>query len=128
MAPVDVVVLDASVVVDLLIRVGASLPSGAMFIAPAHLDAEVLSALARLCRTGTLSQVAVDDMLQGLAELAVDRVDLRGLLQPAFVLRHHVSQHDSLYVAAAQQFDAALLTLDGRLAAACRQHGLCRVA
>jgi predicted nucleic acid-binding protein len=99
-----------------------------VLVAPAHLDAEVLSALARLCRAGQLSAAAVDDMLEGLAELPLDRVALPLLLQPAFGLRDNIAQRDSLYVVLAQRLDAALLTLDERLAAACRQQQLCRVA
>ena len=127
MAP-EVVVLDASAVVDLLVYGTLQLPPGAVLVAPAHLDAEVLSALARLCRAGQLSAAAVDDMLVGLAELPLGRVELPQLLQPAFALRDNVAQRDSLYVVLAQQLDALLLTLDARLATACRQQGLCRVA
>ena len=120
--------LDASAVVDLLVYGTLQLPPGAVLVAPAHLDAEVLSALARLCRAGQLSAAAVDDMLVGLAELPLGRVELPQLLQPAFALRDNVAQRDSLYVVLAQQLDALLLTLDARLATACRQQGLCRVA
>jgi predicted nucleic acid-binding protein len=127
MAP-DVVVVDASAVVDLLLHGTGAVPPGAVLVAPAHLDAEVLSALARLCRAGQLSAEAVDDMLEGLAELPLGRVELPKMLQAAFALRENVAQRDSLYVVLAQQLDARLLTLDARLAAACRQQRLCRVA
>ena len=125
--PVDVGVIDASVVVDLLIRDAATLPSGCEFIAPAHLDAEVLSALARLTRANTLTTAAVDDMLEGLSELPIQRILLPGLLAPAFDLRNNMSVHDSLYVALAQVMDASLITLDHRLATACRRFSLCKV-
>jgi predicted nucleic acid-binding protein len=127
MAP-DVVVVDASAVVDLLLHGTRAVPPGAVLVTPAHLDAEVLSALARLCRAGQLSAEAVDDMLEGLAELPLGRVELPKMLRAAFTLRDNVAQRDSLYVVLAQQLDARLLTRDARLAAACRQQGLCRVA
>ena len=127
MAP-EVVVVDASAVIQLLLYGTPALPARAVLVAPAHLDAEVLSALARLCRAGQLSADAVEDMLDGLAELPLGRVELPQLLQAAFALRDNVAQRDSLYVVLAQRLDAALLTLDSRLAAACRQHRLCRVA
>lgn len=123
----ELVVVDASAVVDLLVRSEATLPSGATLVAPAHLDAEVLSALARLCRADVLSDGAVVDMLEGLAELPLDRVPLPRLLLSAFELRDNVSQRDSLYVALAQQLEAPLLTLDHRLATACRHRNLCAV-
>jgi predicted nucleic acid-binding protein len=125
--PAEVVVLDASVVVDLLMRDAAMLPSGSELVAPAHLDAEVLSALARLTRAGVLSSSAVDDMLAGLVELPLRRMPLPPLLASAFGLRDNISVHDGLYVALAYQLDASLLTLDRRLAAACRQTGVCKV-
>jgi predicted nucleic acid-binding protein len=122
-----VAVLDASVVVDLLIGGSVTLPAELAFVAPAHLDAEVLSALARLCRAATLSSQAVHDMLAGLAELAVERMPLPPLLAVAFELRENVAQRDSLYVALARVLECTLLTRDDRLAAACRRGGLCAV-
>ena len=122
-----VAVLDASVIVDLLLRDAATLPEGYAFVAPAHLDAEVLSALARLWRAMTLSSQAVDDMLAGLAELAVERVPLPPLLATAFEMRENVTQRDSLYVALARRLESVLVTRDDRLASACRHHALCGV-
>ena len=123
----SIAVLDASVVVDLLVRGEPELPRGYLFVAPAHLDAEVLSALARLCRAGTLSSKAVDDMLEGLSELAVQRMPLQSLLTVAFGLRDNVTQRDSLYVALARLLEATFVTRDERLALACRQRKLCTV-
>jgi predicted nucleic acid-binding protein len=65
---VTLLVLDASAVVDLLLRnpngeaVRAHLEGGELHTV-AHLDAEVFSALARLHREGTLSADAVDARL-----------------------------------------------------------------
>jgi predicted nucleic acid-binding protein len=125
--PVEVGVIDASVVVDILLRDAATLPPGFEFVAPAHLDAEVLSALARLARANTLSVSAVDDMLEGLSELPIERMPLPGLLTAAFGLRDNISVRDSLYVALAQAIDAPLLTRDRRLAEACRRTAICTV-
>jgi predicted nucleic acid-binding protein len=120
-------VVDASVVVDLLVAGVNRLPSGYAFAAPAHIDAEVLSALARLVRAGTLSSSAVEDMLEGLAELPVQRMPLHELVAPAFALRDNIATRDSLYVALAAGLDAPLITLDRRLAATCRHAGTCKV-
>jgi predicted nucleic acid-binding protein len=125
--PVEVGVVDASVVVDILVHSSSALPTGFEFIAPAHLDVEVLSALARLVRADTLSTSAVEDMLEGLAELPIHRMPLPGLLATAFGLRDNVSVSDSIYVTLATAMDATLVTLDRRLAAACRQFGVCKV-
>ena len=122
-----IAVVDASVIVDLLLRDTATLPFGYTFVAPAHLDAEVSSALARLWRAGTISSRAVDDMLVGLCEIAVERMPLPPLLAAAFELRENVTQRDSLYVALARLLDGALVTRDERLASVCRQLKLCGV-
>lgn len=122
-----IAVLDASVIVDLLLRESATLPLGYAFVAPAHLDAEVSSALARLWRADTISSSAVDDMLIGLSEIAVERMPLPPLLAAAFELRENVTQRDSLYVALARLLEGALVTRDERLASACRQLKLCSV-
>ncbi len=124
---VEIGVVDASVVVGILVREAPILPPGFEFLAPAHLDAEVLSALVRLARAGTLSTSAVDDMLEGLCELPIQRVPLPALLASAFGLRDNISVRDGLYVALAQVMDASLITLDRRLAAACRHFGVCKV-
>ena len=122
-----IAVLDASVVVELLLSDMATLPHGYTFVAPAHLDAEVTSALARLWRAGAISSRAVDDMLVGLAEFGIERMPLQPLLAAAFELRENVTQRDSLYVALARLLDGALVTRDQRLASVCSQLRLCSV-
>ncbi len=64
----ETLVLDASVAVDLLAGTTAAEAAAARLAhtelhAPAHLDAEVLSALRRLHRAGELDAAAVDDGL-----------------------------------------------------------------
>ena len=117
-------VLDASAVVDLLLRnrngdaVRAHLP-GAELHTVAHLDAEVLSALARLHRDGALSAEAVDARLRALSRLDVLRLPITGaLLQEAWALRNNIAARDALYVALARRLRGRLLTTDRRLARA----------
>lgn len=52
--------------------------------APAHLDAEVLSALGRLNRAGTIDATDVEAGLNRLAQLSVQRHDLNALLLGAW--------------------------------------------
>lgn len=88
----------------------------------AHLDAEVFSGLARLERAGDLSTGEVTTLLDRLSTLAMARVPItRGLLQTAWTLRDNVSARDALYVVAAQELDAELVTTDRRLARAVPQ-------
>lgn len=119
-----VVVLDASVVVDLL--AGTELASAAVdrlghtvLHAPAHLDAEVLSALGRLHRAEYLSASQVDAALVQLASMPLTRHLLPALLPAAWALRGSLRLLDALYVALADHLDVPLLTTDRRLARAC---------
>lgn len=125
----DVGVIDASSMVDLLLG-GATVEALARceaWIAPAHLDAEVLSALGRLHRQGLLSEADVVEMLDDLEHVALTRVPTHALCSRAFELRDNVSLRDALYVALAESYRATLLTSDQRLARACREHSLCEV-
>jgi len=116
-------VVDASALVDLLlgndvgIRVEFRL-RGHELHAPAHLDAEVLSALGRLHRAGELDDEQVAQRLDALATAAIERHPLPNLLAGAWTRRHTLRLVDGLYVELAEQLDATLLTTDGPLAAA----------
>lgn len=120
-------VLDASAVIDLLVRsirgdqVRAFLAdrSDEDMATVAHLDAEVFSGLARIHRGGQLDADEVTVLLGRLGELAVARLPIATeLLEAAWALRANVAARDALYVAAAQAVDAELVTTDGRLARA----------
>jgi predicted nucleic acid-binding protein len=116
-------VIDASVVVDLVARtprasaVGARL-RGSAWHAPAHLDAEVLSALGRLERAGKLNAGEAADSLLLLSELPIKRHPTPPLLLGAWTLRHVVRLVDGLYVELARQLGLRLITTDQRLARA----------
>ncbi|WP_340689210.1 type II toxin-antitoxin system VapC family toxin (plasmid) [Saccharopolyspora sp. ID03-671] len=118
------VVLDASSTVDLLAgtehapAVTARL-SGAVLHAPAHLDAEVLSALGRLHRAGHLAADDVKTGLQALAAMPVTRHPLADLLDDTWALRDNMRLVDALYVALAARLDVPLITTDHRLARTC---------
>jgi predicted nucleic acid-binding protein len=120
---VEGVVLDASVVVELLTgsshapAVRARL-AGHHLHAPAHLDAEVLSALGRLQRGGRLSTRAVTAALRRHATLPVERHLLAALLDGAWARRSNLRLADALYVELADTLGAPLLTTDAALAAA----------
>jgi predicted nucleic acid-binding protein len=86
--------------------------------APAHVDAEVLSALGRLARADALSEDRVAAALAELARAPIVRVPLPPLLPDAWTLRARVSLRDALYVALARRLEAVLVTADARLARA----------
>lgn len=115
----SVVVIDAATVVDLICGFPAARPFRAVLtsadalMAPAHLDAEVLSAFGRLNRAGRLTQPA--ERVGALAELAATRWPVGPLLRPAWALVDRVATRDALYVALAASLDATLVTTDRRL-------------
>ncbi|TVR35221.1 MAG: PIN domain-containing protein [Nitriliruptor sp.] len=120
-------VVDASAIVDLLIRSDPgervrrrlSADTHAALVTVAHLDAEVFSGLARLHRAGELTAAEVEQLLRRLARLDVRRMPINGvLLAAAWRLRDNVSARDALYVAAARGLGCSLLTTDERLARA----------
>jgi predicted nucleic acid-binding protein len=118
---VAVVVLDASAAVELLLgsRAGRNVDRGlrgATAAAPAHLDAEVLSALGRLARDGSVSEERVAASLTELARAPVSRFPVAPLLAEAWELRANLSLRDALYAALARRLSATLLTADARLA------------
>lgn len=124
---VRAIVIDASAVVDLLVN-GRPLRDAGALATPAQMDAEVLSALGRLHRQGVLTAVDVEEMLEDLVALPVDRVPIGKLGQQAFALRDNVALRDGLYVALAQALGCPLSTTDARLARACADHELCAVS
>lgn len=114
-------VIDASAVVEVLRGTErgdqvADMMRGASLAAPAHLDAEVLSAVGRLARAAALADEVVDRALGRLLRLPVERYPLAPLLRRAWSLRGNIALRDGLYVACAEAIGAELLTLDGRLA------------
>jgi predicted nucleic acid-binding protein len=116
-------VVDASVVVDLVARtsragaVSARL-RGSAWHAPAHLDAEVLSALGRLERAGRLDAVEATEGLLAHSELPIERHTVSPLVLGAWTLRNELRLIDGLYVELARQLGLRLITSDRRLARA----------
>ncbi len=120
-------VVDASAIVDLLVRsdrgqrVRAVLVSdpNAVLVTVAHLDAEVLSALARLHRDGRLVADEVTELVERLGQLTMRREPISiSLLRAGWALRDNIAIRDALYVAAAEALNARLVTTDDRLARA----------
>ena len=116
------IVVDASAIVDLLC--GTELAeavqqrlSDERLLAPAHIDAEVLSALGRLQRAGRITEAEVAKRLELLAEAPLERRPLAQLLAGAWERRHNIRLVDALYVELATQLaDAPLITTDSGMA------------
>lgn len=116
-------VVDASAMVDAL--AGTALGPGVVarlrdhtLHAPAHFDAEVLSALGRLQRAGSLSVRQVGTRIGRLQSAPVQRHLLTPLLDGAWRRRHNLRLVDALYAQLADDLGVALVTTDAGLATA----------
>lgn len=116
-------VVDASVVVDLLGRfrpepIEALLfAADAALAAPALLDVEVLQALRRLDLQGAIP-ASRGDLTDSLRALRIRRYPHASLLEEIWSLRRNLTAYDATYIALARQLDATLVTRDERLARA----------
>ena len=114
------IVLDASAAFELVAdsavgrRVGSLLLTDDV-VAPELLDVETASALARLVRSGAISDEAAAARMRALHRLPVTRIAHRPLAGRAWALRDRVRIADAFYLACAELVDGALLTTDARL-------------
>ena len=118
-------VVDAAAIVELLLAttVGVAVSrriQGLGLHAPAHIDAEALSALGRLQRSGQLRDREVTRRLTLLSDAPIERHLLSELILGAWRRRKNLRLVDALYVELASQLGLLLLTTDARLAAATR--------
>jgi predicted nucleic acid-binding protein len=122
-----VIVIDASAVIELLLRTELSekvearaLDPEERLYAPHLLDVEVAQVLRRLVQlkeiTGSRAQEALDDH----SALLVERAAHRELLPRIWQLRDALTAYDGAYVALAEALDSPLVTCDAKLA---RSHG-----
>lgn len=96
----------------------ARLAAGHILFAPAHLDAEVISALRGMARGNPVLMGAVPNALHHLAGFPIRRMPLAPLLARMWQLHDNITPYDAAYVALAEQLGATLITCDAKLAAA----------
>ena len=118
-------VVDASVLVAFYLSddprrddVVDRLSAGDALFAPAHVDAEVVSAFCGLSRIKPELQATVPAALSHLARFPIRRVPLAPLLDRIWDLRANVTAYDAAYVALAEQLGAPVITCDAKLSAA----------
>ncbi len=119
------IVVDASVVVEVLLRVpGAErlqarlAGAGERLCAPALLDVEVAQALRRYAARGELGAERGQEAIELLAAFPLVRYPHAPLLARIWELRSNLTAYDAAYVALAEALRAPLLTADARLAGA----------
>lgn len=115
-------VVDASAIVELLLRTKAGeRVEAAMRAEPAYapslIDAEVVSAVARLERTGILDARSAAEIVERWSKSAVIRVDPTFLIPDVWKRRKSMSTYDAFYVALAAKIKGTLVSGDRRLAA-----------
>jgi len=121
------IVVDASVIVDLLVgddtprRKAARerLSSGDAIYAPAHLDIEVISAVRGIARRNAMLADAAPALIGQLPRMPIRR---EVVTEPAahriWQLRDNMTAYDAAYAALAEHLGAALLTYDAEYTAA----------
>jgi predicted nucleic acid-binding protein len=100
--------------------VSARLASGDALFAPAHVDAEVVSALRGLARVNARVARAAPAALAHLAGFPIRRMPLPPLLDRMWQLRSNVTPYDAAYIALAERLASPLITCDAKLAGASR--------
>jgi predicted nucleic acid-binding protein len=99
-------------------HITARLSAGHALFAPAHLDAEVVSALRGMARGNPTLLHAVPDALRHLAGFPIRRMPIPPLFERMWQLRDNITPYDAAYVALAEQLNGTLITCDAKLAGA----------
>lgn len=121
--PASAIVLDASVVVELLLASKAGTAAMARLVAanatlhaPELMDIEVLHVLRRAVSRELLTPLRAEAALHVLETLPLARHAHAPLGRRCWQLREKLSAYDATYVALAEGLEARLLTRDARLA------------
>jgi predicted nucleic acid-binding protein len=124
-----VIVVDASVVVEVLLGAPAAAPiqrrlfdGGETLHAPHLLDIEVTHAVRRYAARGEIDGQRGRAALTDLADFPLYRYPHDPLLLRIWDLRHNFTAYDAVYVALAEELGFPLITRDRRLAGAVRHH------
>ena len=117
------IVVDASAVLELLLRTSAAAAVENYLFAPRQtlhaphlIDVEVAQVLRRYAASGALDPERGRDALIDLRDLSITRYPHDILLPRVWELRENLTSYDAVYVALAEVLNAPLLTRDQRLA------------
>lgn len=119
------IVLDASLVVELLLQSPRAVPLTGNLLsseedlhAPHLIDVEVTQVLRSLCARSELTDARAREASNDLADLPLTRHPHELLLSRAWELRSNLTIYDGVYIALAELLHAPLWTLDQRIAGA----------
>jgi predicted nucleic acid-binding protein len=117
------IVVDASAVIEVLLRTGAAqavegrlLDPQETLHAPHLLDVEVAQVIRRYAANGEIDTERGGAALADLAVFPLHRYPHDLLLPRVWELRNNLTAYDAVYVALAEALEAPLLTRDRRLA------------
>jgi predicted nucleic acid-binding protein len=120
-----VIVIDASVVIEVLLNTPAGIQIAERFFDPDEtlhtphlLDVEVAQVFRRYTRTGELDAARGLQALEDLVDFPLTRYPHDLFLPRIWELRHNVTAYDAAYIALAETLEAPLLTRDAALASA----------
>lgn len=119
-----VLVVDASVVIDLLARFRPRplqtllWQPGTSLAAPELLDVEVMNALRKLAKAGAVPASRVAELPLQMRGLRIRKYRHDPLIDGIWFLRDNVTAYDAAYVVLARLLNAPLLTRDAKLARA----------
>jgi len=117
------IVLDASALVDLLLRTqprGAAVEerlstAGETLHCPHVVDAEALSAVRRRVLRGLVSKARADEAVADLHSLRLDRYSLWPFVERVWGLRDNLTPFDAAYLVLAEALDCPVVTTDPKL-------------
>ena len=119
------IVVDASALLEVLLRTGAAAAVEAILFAPGEslhaphlIDTEIAQVLRRYAAGGEIDAGRGAAALEDLAAMPLTRYPHDVLLSRVWTLRHNLTAYDAAYVALAEALDAPLLTRDRRVAGA----------
>jgi predicted nucleic acid-binding protein len=119
-----VIVVDASAVLDLLLRTGRAerldkrlLRDGLVLSAPHLIDIEVAQVLRRYAAARGADLARLEEALHDYRELPIERYAHELLLPRIWELRGQLTAYDAPYIALAELLGCRLVTCDARLAA-----------
>lgn len=122
-------VLDASAVVEYLLRTPRGVPIEAVLRSsaggadvPALCDVEVASVLRRGVLAGRLTPGRAGEALADYGDLPLTRHGHLALVERIFALRDNFTAYDATYVALAERLEATLATTDPALERAVKRH------
>ena len=119
------IVLDASLAVELLLQTPRAIPLTDDLLAPQEdlhaphlIEVEVTQTLRRLCSRAELTDRRAEEAMTDLADLPLVRHSHDLLLRRAWELRLNLTIYDGIYVALAELLEVPLWTLDQQIAGA----------